>query len=74
MTATELRERRRQLGYTVSVLAEVLGVDTAVLRAWECGDEPIPDPIDLDVAFRALTRTRKNVWPHLMRGEDFPAC
>jgi len=72
MTASELRQRRRELGYSVGVLAEVLGVDAAMLKAWECGDEVIPDSAYLEIAFLALTRTRRNAWPSLLRDESFP--
>jgi len=72
MTASELRQRRQELGYSVGVLAEVLGVDAAMLKAWECGDEVIPDSAFLDIAFLALIRTRRSEWPSLLRDDSFP--
>jgi len=65
MTPTELRAHRRDLGYSIKVLAEVLGMDSVRLQAWECGDELIPDAEELEIAFRALRGARRKVWPSL---------
>jgi transcriptional regulator with XRE-family HTH domain len=70
MTASELRQRRTELGYSIRVLAEVLGVDSAQLQAWECGDEVIPETAYLEIAFRALTNTRRSEWPSLLRDDN----
>jgi hypothetical protein len=56
MLAQELRGYRRTLGYTVPVLAEVLHVDSRLLRDWESGVVPAPDW--LDVAIKALVDAR----------------
>jgi DNA-binding transcriptional regulator YiaG len=69
MTASELRQCRQQLGYSIRVLAEVLGVDSAQLQAWECGDEVIPETAYLEIAFRALANTRRSEWPSLLNDE-----
>jgi transcriptional regulator with XRE-family HTH domain len=58
-----LRSARRELGYSIRVLAEILGIDAIRLKAWECGDEPIPVAEDLETAFIALRRTRRAEWP-----------
>lgn len=67
MTASELRQHRQELGYSIRVLAEVLGVDTAKLKAWECGEEVIPETAYLDLSFRALANTRRSEWPSLLQ-------
>ena len=54
---------RIELGYSIHVLAEILAVNSIRLAAWENGDEPIHDGDDLDAAFLALRRARRNVWP-----------
>ena len=70
MTAAELQGHRTRLGYSVAVLAEILGVESAQLKAWEAGEVPIPENALLDVAFRALTRNRRNAWPLLVSDAD----
>ena len=70
MTATELQHQRRTLGYSITVMAEVLGIEAKRLKAWECGDEPIPDDAYLDAAFVALRRTRGRAWPSLLNSAD----
>jgi transcriptional regulator with XRE-family HTH domain len=67
MTGSELRQRRQQLGYSIRVLSEVLGVDSVRLQAWESGDEAIPEIAYLEISFQALTTTRGNEWPSLLR-------
>ena len=57
MLADELRGFRMTLCYTVPVLAEVLHVDSRLLRDWESGAVPAPDW--LDVAVKALVDARK---------------
>ena len=74
MTATELQHQRRTLGYSVSVMAEVLGIDAKRLQAWERGDEAIPEDAYLEAAFVALRRTRGREWPSLLAsGDDYRA-
>ena len=63
MTPMELRLHRLELGYSIEVLAEILAMSATRLAAWENGEEPIFDTDDLDAAFRALRRSRRNVWP-----------
>ena len=70
MTSSELRQRRQELGYSIRVLAEVLGIDSAKLQAWECGDEVIPEAAYLEISFRALTNTRRSEWPPLLSGDN----
>ena len=60
------RQRRQELGYSIRVLAEVLGMDSAQLQAWESGDEVIPETAYLETAFRALANTRRTEWPSLL--------
>ncbi len=71
----ELRLHRLELGYSIHVLAEILAVNSARVAAWENGDEPMNDTDDLDEAFRALRRARRNVWPaiEIIASERFEA-
>ena len=56
MTAKELRERRLALGYSVTLMAEILQMSSARLEEWEAGTLAIDDPAFLRHAFDALIR------------------
>ena len=56
MNAEEIRDRRTSLGFTLTMLAEVLHVDTRELRDWESGAVSIPDWVT--VSMNALTVAR----------------
>ena len=44
MTPQEFKERRQELGLSVSQLAHVLGVDPRTVRRWEANNQRPPHP------------------------------
>lgn len=58
MTPHDLRNHRLMLGFSVSLLAEILQVDSITIEQWESGARPIDDPGFLQHAFEALRRAR----------------
>ncbi|MCU1245429.1 MAG: hypothetical protein JWN02_1339, partial [Acidobacteria bacterium] len=56
MSPADLRNQRMALGFSVSLLAEILRVDAARLASWEAGQSPIDDPDELQFLMRALAR------------------
>lgn len=61
MTPHDLRNHRLTLGFSVSLLAEILQVDSITIEQWESGTRPIDDPGFLLHAFEALQRARVSI-------------
>jgi DNA-binding transcriptional regulator YiaG len=62
MSPTDLREQRLALGYSPSLLAEILRVDRRKLLDWESGTTPIEDPDSIGLAINALRAAHTNAW------------
>jgi hypothetical protein len=58
MTPRDFRKHRLMLGFSVSLLAEILQIDSIIIEQWEAGIRPIDDPGFLQHAFEALQRAR----------------
>jgi DNA-binding transcriptional regulator YiaG len=63
MTPADLRDQRMALGFSVSLLAEILHVEAARLASWEAGQAPIDDPDELQFLMRALARAHSTSSP-----------
>jgi transcriptional regulator with XRE-family HTH domain len=61
--ASELRERRLRLGYSVALMAEVLQIAPRRLEEWESGAVAIPDPHDLANSLDALLEAHHSSSP-----------
>lgn len=56
MNPQDIRRQRTELGYTVTMLAELLRVDARLVSEWENGAAPIPDWLSLSM--NALMKSR----------------
>lgn len=63
MTADDLRAHRLALGYSVSLMSEVIGIRPEVLADWESGRRPIEEPDWLAAALRAIVHTHESASP-----------
>ena len=59
MSGTELHNQRIALGYSRSLLAEILQVEPEQLASWERGDAAIDDEEEIRFALRALSRVKR---------------
>ncbi len=55
MNPQDVRKQRVALGYSVTMLAELLRVEPRVIAEWENGATPVPDWLSLSMT--ALTRS-----------------
>lgn len=60
MSPTDLREQRLALGFSPSLLADILRVDRRKLLDWESGIRPIEDPDWIGTAIEALRAAHTN--------------
>jgi len=60
MSGTELHEQRVALGYSRTLLAEILQVEPEQLASWERGDAAIDDAEEIQFALRALSRVKRD--------------
>lgn len=59
MTANELREKRKDLGYTQEELAVILGVTANTIARWERDEVTFPQYLEL--ALRSVPKKKKYV-------------
>jgi len=63
MTPEDLRAHRLALGYSLSLMAEVIGVRPELLADWEAGRRIIEEPDWLAAALRAIVNTHQSASP-----------
>jgi DNA-binding transcriptional regulator YiaG len=56
MDPQEIRRQRTELGYSVTMLAELLRVEPRLVSEWENGATPVPDWLSLSM--NALMKSR----------------
>jgi predicted transcriptional regulator len=58
MDPKEIRRQRVELGYSVTMLAELLRVEPRVVSEWESGAAPVPDWLTLSMNALAKARAK----------------